>query len=355
MNTDFRISITFTRHPNTRLLRKRYGLEAAWALIELWTWAAINRANGIFTGMNEEQIEAAADWNGESGELIKALTTYEWLIRNSDGVYELNQWAETNSWAADAENRSDKSRLLSMAKNYPELYAELTAQGATGISKSEYARLTAEYNSRGIIRSSSDVLRRASVAPAPVPVPASSQENEQIPDLENSLTREAELPDSPSFSEQPEPSQTPKADNAQKLYTPDDAPDIMKSTAELFLYKTGKEGLTWSDISALRTLAAKHYPSRVQKEIDTAVKRFRKRGQPLTALTLNYIAGSLQNQPTWGRKPKPKPQPQPHPTEAPQRTEAEKAEADAMWAEIQAYRAKLAREDAAIRMGVKIA
>ena len=172
MNTDFRVSVTFTSNPNTRLLRRQYGTDAAWALIELWTWATINRASGIFTGMNEDQIEAAADWNGKRGELIKALVAFEWLTKNTDGVYVLNQWAETNAWAADAENRSDKSRLSSMARNYPELYEALTAQGVTGIDSASYAKLTAEYNSRGILRSSSTSLRAASVAAAPKPKPS---------------------------------------------------------------------------------------------------------------------------------------------------------------------------------------
>ena len=40
----------------------------------------------------------------------------------------------------------------------------------------------------------------------------------------------------------------------------------------------------------------------MQKEIDTAVKRFLKRGQPLSELTFGYIADSLSHQPTRGKK-----------------------------------------------------
>ena len=159
MNTDFSVSITFTSNPNTSLLRRQYGTDAAWTLLELWTWGTINRASGIFTGMNEDQIEAAADWNGERGELIKALLAFEWLTKTQDSVYALHEWAETNPWAADADNRSDKARLSSMAKNYPELYEELIAQGFSGIDRATYASLPAEYNKRGILRSTSGLQR----------------------------------------------------------------------------------------------------------------------------------------------------------------------------------------------------
>ena len=191
MNTDFRVSITFTSNPNTRLLRRQYGTDAAWALIELWTWATVNRANGILTGLNEDQIEAAADWNGECGQLVKALVAFKWLIRTPDGTYALNEWAETNPWAADADNRSDKARLSSMAKNYPELYGELTAQGVSGIDKATYTSLTAEYNQRGILRSTSGFQRIASksLAPMPAPAPAPSPVPEPFPKKEDSVKR----------------------------------------------------------------------------------------------------------------------------------------------------------------------
>ena len=84
--------------------------------------------------------------------------------------------------------------------------------------------------------------------------------------------------------------------NPKEVCTPDDAPDIFKQTAKYFLHETGRSGLTPEDISALRTLNVNHTPYRIQKEIDTACDRFRRRGQSLTALTFEYIAKSLANQ-----------------------------------------------------------
>lgn len=111
------------------------------------------------------------------------------------------------------------------------------------------------------------------------PVSHRTRINEQY--IKDSLTREAELPDS---------------DNPNETCTPDDAPEIMKSTAEYLLLKTGRKALTWDEISDLRALSASNYPSRVQKEIDTACERFRRKNRDLKTLTLGYIAGSLQSQ-----------------------------------------------------------
>lgn len=144
MNTDFRVSIMFTRHTKTRLLKKRLGLEANWALLELWTWAAVNRADGILSGMNEEQIEVAADWNGQNGELIKNLVELHWLDKLDDGTYVLHQWEEHNPWAADAGNRSDKARFSGLARHHYDLYKTLAQQGITSLTKDEYARVLKE-------------------------------------------------------------------------------------------------------------------------------------------------------------------------------------------------------------------
>ena len=174
-------------------------------------------------------------------------------------------------------------------------------------------------------------------------------------DIKDSLTWEAELPNLGDVSisrkvfadilinramhtaQKSQTGQTFRSKNPKEVYTLEDAPDIMKTTAEFFLRKTGRQGLMWPEISALRKLAATQYPVRVQKEICTAVNRFLKRGQSLGTLTFGYIAGSLENQPTWGRKPRAKPKPE----RIPRCTDAEN---DAVIAEIEALQAEFDRE-----------
>ena len=91
-----------------------------------------------------------------------------------------------------------------------------------------------------------------------------------------------------------------------ELYLPEDAPAIMQDVAREFLELTGREGLTRNEISALMELERAHTPTRVLKEIEKAVKRYRKQGTSLKFLYLTYIANSLRNQnslkQTWTKK-----------------------------------------------------
>ena len=171
MSTDIRLNEDFMRNYKTRTLRKRLGAEAILSLQSLWLWAAVNRSEGILYKMNPTKIEGVAEWDGKEGDFFTALVDLEWLDRLEDGTYALHQWVEHQAWAADSANRSDKARLLNMAKNYPELYEELTAQGYTGIDSASYAEITAEYNRRGILRHSSNFLRTANVPATPKPNP----------------------------------------------------------------------------------------------------------------------------------------------------------------------------------------
>ena len=107
----------------------------------------------------------------------------------------------------------------------------------------------------------------------------------------DSFTRGADLPTSEKLPTAPAES-----------FSPEDAPEIMRSTAEYLLLKTGRKTLTENEISALQELSANQYPSRVQKEINRACERFRRNGNDLGTLTFCYIAGALRSQPTLKRK-----------------------------------------------------
>ena len=120
-------------------------------------------------------------------------------------------------------------------------------------------------------------------------------------DIKDSLTGEAKLPNPTEQKISPENPQ-PSSLNPKEVCTPDDAPDILKQTAEYLLFKTGRKGLTWDEISDSRTLSANHTPARIQKEIDTACDRFRRKGRALWTLTFGYILGALQNQQSRGKR-----------------------------------------------------
>ncbi len=91
-----------------------------------------------------------------------------------------------------------------------------------------------------------------------------------------------------------EPEKMPE--NLPERFSPSEAPEVMRPTAEYLLLKTGRKALTEPELSALRTLAAGHYPARVQKEIDIACDRFKRNGRDLAELNFCYIANALKHQ-----------------------------------------------------------
>jgi hypothetical protein len=76
----------------------------------------------------------------------------------------------------------------------------------------------------------------------------------------------------------------------------DDVPPAMKEALDYFLLKTGREGIQPEELSALRALSEIHTPGRVNKEISQAAERFKKKGKPVSSLTLIYIYKSLRYQ-----------------------------------------------------------
>ncbi len=173
MNTDIRVSIGLTTHPKTIKLMRRCGDRAFFSLISLWLWAAQFRPDGVLSGMDQEDIEISAGWQGETGKFSSELIALH-FIDEADGVYCLHDWAEHNSWAAKAEERGDQARFSRLARTNPELYEKLKSQGISSISKEDYERLTTNVqrpkNERKTREERKDT-KRFTPAPAPSPTP----------------------------------------------------------------------------------------------------------------------------------------------------------------------------------------
>lgn len=91
-NDGFVIPHDFWTNPKTRKLIKRLGLEGARSLQILWSWAERNRHDGILSGMDWEDIELAADWQGEEMAFFGQCLDL-WLDK-VEGGYALRGWAE---------------------------------------------------------------------------------------------------------------------------------------------------------------------------------------------------------------------------------------------------------------------
>lgn len=137
MNIDIRLALGFFDHPKTRKLARRLGWEAVIGLLRLWMWAAENRPRGELTGLDAEDVELAASWEGEQGAFTAALVTLRWLDESGEG-YVLHGWEERQAYASRSEERSDRARLARLSQINGAAYRECLRRGLTGLSVEEY-------------------------------------------------------------------------------------------------------------------------------------------------------------------------------------------------------------------------
>ncbi len=108
MNTDVRLYTGFWQHPKTKKMVKRLGLEAARSLQILWLFTAQNKSDGLLSGMDWEDIELAADWQGEEHAFFDYCLGV-WIDETNQG-YAIHDWEEHNPWQAEAAARSEQAR-----------------------------------------------------------------------------------------------------------------------------------------------------------------------------------------------------------------------------------------------------
>lgn len=143
MNTDIRLSVGFWRHPKTVKLQRRLGLEAVRSLQILWLWAAQSKPSGDLSGLDDEDISIAADWDGDVGVFASALSAIGFLDGESGG-YSLHGWQENNGWASSEPTRSEKGRFSKMKDVIPDVAKALEDAGIVRIGKADYEALKNE-------------------------------------------------------------------------------------------------------------------------------------------------------------------------------------------------------------------
>ena len=115
MNTDIRIDIKLPRHWKYRKLKRMIGCAPMEHLVLFWTTVAEQIPNGRLEGWDAEDIEAAAEWDGEPGVLFSAMLSCR-FIDEIDGCYVPHDWAEHQPWAVGAEERSTNSRKAAQTR-----------------------------------------------------------------------------------------------------------------------------------------------------------------------------------------------------------------------------------------------
>lgn len=115
MATDVRIAVGLGGHPKTRKLIRRLGGDGAFRLVMLWAWTAANKPDGDLSGMSDEDIELAADWQGEPDAFVRALAEVGFLDGEPGGRH-LHDWADHNPFAAGATMRSKAGKKAANAR-----------------------------------------------------------------------------------------------------------------------------------------------------------------------------------------------------------------------------------------------
>lgn len=120
MPTDIRLSIGFFTHPKTRKLRRALGDEGVLCLLQLWCYVATNRPRGNLDGLDIDDIEIAADWQGEQGAFFARLVSIGWIEQcENDQVgahWCIHDWADHNPWAYGAPDRIAKAKKGAKAR-----------------------------------------------------------------------------------------------------------------------------------------------------------------------------------------------------------------------------------------------
>lgn len=153
---DARISTALPAHPKTKKLVRKLGAAGAWYLVRLFLWAAENRSTGDLSGLSNEDLELAIDFDGEEGSFMSALVSVG-FVDGAEGGYTIHDWAEHNPWAAGSEKRSEKAKWAALCKQH---------------GRAEAATIMPEYARRLLESASSTQVAESSCAPSPSPSPS---------------------------------------------------------------------------------------------------------------------------------------------------------------------------------------
>ena len=187
--TDARISTGLPAHPKTRKLMRRLGPAGPWALVCLFLWARDNRPDGDLSGLSDEDIELAANWDGDEGALVAALVEVR-FVDGEEGSRAVHDWVDHQPWSAGSESRSERARWRALIKHHgreeaaalmPEYAARLAAapreqdEGIDGAQGKHAAGL--------LVAESSMLVPAARSAPSPSPSPSPRSKDDSLPGI----------------------------------------------------------------------------------------------------------------------------------------------------------------------------
>jgi len=178
MSTDIRVKTSFFRHRKTKRLRRICGYEGVVALLILWSYAADHKSTGLLTGMDADDIEESAEWDGERGTFFNAITDAKinFLERREDDYY-LHDWHDHQGWVVNAKSRSEAGKKAAAAR-WNKKYSgdsensEKADAGESHTNGIEKNTIGIEKNTIGIEKNAKrNATSQKADAPIPTPIP----------------------------------------------------------------------------------------------------------------------------------------------------------------------------------------
>lgn len=175
MSADARLNTGFPGHTKTKKIKRKLGEPGCWSIVCLWLWAAHHRPSGDLSGLPDDEIESAADWNGDEGVFVSAMVSARYLDGDSGG-YQIHDWQEHQPWLVGSDMRSLKARWNAVKRHHgkkeadrqvPE-YAEIRSATSNAASNATSTENDATSNA-------TDTAQQCSVS-SPSPYPRSKAE-----------------------------------------------------------------------------------------------------------------------------------------------------------------------------------
>lgn len=129
-NTDARLSLTLPTHPKMKKMKRKLGHAGPLGVIYLFLYAAAERPDGDLTGMTDEDIELAIDWDGAPDAFVATAAEVGFLDGTASSR-RIHDWHDHQPWASGAKDRSDSARWAALVQR--------RGREAAAIAMPEYA------------------------------------------------------------------------------------------------------------------------------------------------------------------------------------------------------------------------
>jgi hypothetical protein len=117
---DVRLKVGFFNHPKTLRVERDLGSDGVLCLIRLLMFARVNRhKDGSFSGLTDEDIEAAAGWHRceryANGMLVACLS-HAGFLDGEIGERKIHEWKDHQAFAANFHKRSKAGKANATAR-----------------------------------------------------------------------------------------------------------------------------------------------------------------------------------------------------------------------------------------------